>query len=175
MITMPDDPVFGLYHVSGLDANAVRAALKPSLRAAVAAAIGRDLSTDGRTMLWTRLRGRSGQRGQVMGFFDFLKPADPVDRAARRSARMLISWQKRHPGQPASAAIEPVVVLLRGMTPEGPRSAALDVVLSGAGLNVRELCRALVEIQTGISRTDTEAYARLIQAVDRELAAARHL
>lgn len=110
-----------------------------------------------------------------MGFFDFLKPTDPVDKAARRFARMLVLWRNRNPGQPITAAIQPAAaVLLRRMTPEGPRSAALEVVLSGGRpvSDVRELCRALVEFETGITPEDTEAHARLIGAVDRELAAA---
>ncbi|HEV8131513.1 MAG TPA: hypothetical protein VGQ81_09680 [Acidobacteriota bacterium] len=109
-----------------------------------------------------------------MGFFDFLKPGDPVDKAARRFARMLVSWQQANPGQPIGAAVEPAAVaLLRRMTPEGPRSPALELFLSGGLVSdVREFCRALVEFETGISPGDTEAYARLIRAVDQELAAA---
>jgi hypothetical protein len=102
------------------------------------------------------------------------KTADPLEKAARRSARMLTSWRRRNPDQPIGSAIDSqVAILLQKFAPEAPRSAALNAILNGGAVaDIHELCRALVELQTGISPQDAEAYARLTRAVDQELAAA---
>lgn len=109
-----------------------------------------------------------------MGFFDFFKPADPIQKAAKQWARMLVSWQKKNPGLPISQAISPqVAALLRSMSPEGTHVATIDAILSGGQIgDVHEFCRSLVQLQTGVE-PGSEQYARVVRAVDQELAAAR--
>ena len=100
--------------------------------------------------------------------FDFLKRSDPVEKAAKQWASMLVKWQRDNPGRPVSECMAKVRPLMQHLYKEGSGIETVDALFAGkTSSDLREVCIAFVQLQTQADR------ARVEPAVDRALFHAR--